>query len=192
MTADLGKLLTNLATAFPYATKLVTVLIAIAGLLIVARGIGDAYERSISPGRRETPPLGILGKLLLGGAMVSMPFLLWKAGNTFVLGGTGETTIFSYRPPSSDGSTYCQGINAVGVLFFFLMGVCAIFKGCMVLYQMASGFRRHVTGEAATFLIAGTVCFFIVDAGNLVGNTLGLKLGVENVCQLLDNPRGGS
>jgi hypothetical protein len=32
------------------------------------------------------------------------------------------------------------------------------------------------------------VCFFIVDAGNLVGNTLGLKIGFENICQLLDGP----
>ncbi len=33
MTADLGKLLINLATAFPVATELVTILIAIVGLI---------------------------------------------------------------------------------------------------------------------------------------------------------------
>jgi hypothetical protein len=190
MTADLGKLLTNLATAFPFATKLITVLVAIVGLIVVARGIGDFYAMAIAPGRRETTPLGAFGKLLIGGAMVMMPFLLWKSGNTFVLGGTGETTIFSYRPPSQQGdvSAYCQGIDSVVVLFFMMVGVTAIFRGFLLLYQMAGGFKRHVTGEATTFLIAGTVCFFIVDAGNLVGNTLGLKIGFENICQFLDKP----
>jgi hypothetical protein len=190
MTADISALLINLATAFPFATKLVTVLSAIAGLMIVGRGIGDFYAMAIAPGRRETTPLGALGKLLIGGAMVSMPFLLWKSGNTFVLGGTGETTIFSYRPPGQGGgvSAYCQGINSVVVLYFFMIGVTAIYRGFILLYQMAGGFKRHVTGEAVTFLIAGTVCFFIVDAGNLVGNTLGLKIGFENICQLLDGP----
>lgn len=190
MTADLGKLLINLATAFPVATQLVTILIAIAGLVIVARGLGDAYATAIGPGRRETTPLGAVAKLLIGGAMVTMPFLLWKAGNTFVLGGTGQTTIFSYVRPDVGGSSYCQGIDAVVVLFFFFMGVTAIYRGFLVLYHMSAGSRRAGTGEAATFLIAGTICFFIIDAGNLVGHTLGLKIGIENICQMLDGSGG--
>lgn len=190
MTADLGKLLINLATAFPVATQLVTILIAIAGLIIVARGLGHAYALAIGPGRREITSLGVVAMLLIGGAMVSMPFLLWKSGNTFVLGGTGQTTIFSYVRPDVGSSTYCQGINAVVVLFFFLIGVTAIYRGFLVLYQISAGHRRTGTGEAATFLIAGTVCFFIIDAGNLVDHTLGLKIGIENICQMLDAPGG--
>lgn len=189
MTADLGKLLINLATAFPVATELVTILIAIVGLIITGRGLGDAYAMAISPGRREVTWLGVVGKLLIGGAMVVMPFLLWKSGNTFVLGGTGETTIFAYTKPDVGSSTYCQGINAVVVLFFFFIGVTAIHRGFMVSYQATAGHRRGM-GEAWVFFIAGTVCFFIVDATTVVGNTFGLKIGIDNICQMLDDPGG--
>lgn len=187
---DLGALLSNLSTAFPLGTQLVLILMGMVGVVVGGLGLMNLYQLADDPfhSRSATGVWGAFGKIILGGALVVTPVLLWKSAETFVLGGSLTYDVFSYLPPTNGGSSpYCEQARMTILLFFIFLGSTAIFHAALIMYAKADGRRQTGTGQAIAFAVSGIVCMFIADASVLVGNTLRMNIGLDNICTLVGN-----
>lgn len=188
---DLDDILVNLGTAFPWAANLVLVLMAVTGIVVVGLGLIDFYNMAALPGRHRATVVGAVTKLLVGAAMTVATILMWQTGNTLVLTGGNPADAFTYLPPTDESAAArCESARSVVVLAFVFIGCWAWYRGFLLTYQTAAGTRRAGARVIATLFIAGTVCLFLTSTSRIVGNTLGLNAGINEVCRLL-GPQGG-
>ncbi|WP_234053687.1 MULTISPECIES: hypothetical protein [unclassified Xanthobacter] len=184
---ELGTLLINASTSFTMGVKVVLILAGLWGIYIVGRGLADFYVLAAGDNRwSNRPPTFGSGaiRLVLGGGMIVFPGLLWVAANTFVDGGGGTADLFSYSMAADDA--YCDKVRMAVTYLFALIGVIAWFRGGLIIHEAASGggmMQHH--GSPWMYFAGGTMTFFITDVAQILSNTLGMEIGLENVCRVI-------
>ena len=86
----LTQMFVNLSETFPLIVNLVFLLMALFGLFVGFRGLQSLYVLASGDQRFTNHPPSFEGgfaQIALGGALAVAPILLWRAANTFVLGG---------------------------------------------------------------------------------------------------------
>lgn len=187
---SLDTALVNLTNVFPYYLEFILALMALGGLLSVASGLVMGY-RQVSAGSRGqnygegTPtPWKALLLIILGGAMSVPLVIMWDAAGTFVLGGTETYNILSYLPPP-DTSPWCDRVKAAIILFFMCMGITGVGWSFMLVRDRILHQRQGGSLRAIVFFLGGLTCFFILDAAELVSNSIGLNISLDNVCTIM-------
>jgi hypothetical protein len=181
----LTQMFVNLAETFPLIVNLVFLLMALFGLFVGFRGVQSLYVLAAQDYRFTNHPPSFesaFAQMALGGALAVAPGLLWRAANTFVLGGDATTAIFNYGSVPKSGN--CDAIRIALSYFFMAIGAVAWFCAGLQLYDGTRG-HRHRGGSAALYLIGGVLCFFINDAATIIGDSLGMSVSLENVCKSL-------
>lgn len=187
---SLDTALVNLTNVFPYYMEFILALMALGGLLSVASGLVMGY-RQVSAGSRGqtygegTPtPWKALLLIALGGAMSVPLVIMWDAAGTFVLGGTETYNILSYLPPPNT-SPWCDRVKAAVILFFMCMGITGVGWATVLVRERILYGRQGGALKAIVFGLGGLTCFFILDAAELVSNSIGLNISLDNVCTIL-------
>lgn len=187
MGQDLGQLLINSSLVFTLGVQLTLLLAAVFGLWVTGRGLTDLYVLAAGDNRFSNSHPSIFGgvvRLLLGGAMIVMPTLLWVAAETFTAGGSETEQLFNYGAVQGQG--YCDQIRVAITYLFMLVGVIAWFKAGSILHGMANGGSAAGHGGHPLFyLVGGTLTFFVTDVSILISNTLGMEVGFDGVCKML-------
>jgi len=179
----LTQMFVNLSETFPLIVNLVFLLMALFGLFVGFRGLQSLYVLASGDQRFTNHPPSFEGgfaQIALGGALAVAPVLLWRAANTFVLGGEVTQSLFNYGSVPQSGN--CDAIRIALSYFFMAIGAVAWFCGGLQLYDGTRGHSRR-GGSAALYLIGGVLCFFINDVAVIAGNTLGMSVSLENVCK---------
>jgi len=184
---DLGQVLINASSSFTLGVQLTLLLGAVFGVWVTGRGMMDIYILAAGDNRFSNRQPSIFGgfiRLMLGGAMIVAPALLWIAANTFVAGGTNTEALFNYS--SSSGTSYCDQIRVAVSYLFMLVGVIAWFKAGAILHDNASGGgMAQRSGSPMLYFVGGVLTFFITDVSTILTNTLGISVGLSNVCTAL-------
>ncbi len=179
---DLIELFNKLAVVLPSATTLVYTFIGLAGLTIGILALADAYQHAIGEVSPRLPSKGSIPfRLLLAGAMVVSPLLLWRAANTFVLGGNRTYDMFSYVE-AGENTPYCDLFHQSLTYFFMFIGSIAIATAAVQANGIATGRNNKSAFGPVVFFIGGVLCFFIDDVGAIIGNTVGMDITLENIC----------
>lgn len=184
---DLGSLMIALTSTFPWFTAFVAGLIGLFGVYAGTAGLVDAYSVALGSasalGNRQPTPAGAVLKVVLGGAMIVSPYLLWQAGNTFVAGGAQTFNMFNYADGTSRG-TYCLDFQSALTFFFQALGMVAWFFAFNIIYKRINGDHGGL-GSPWLYFVGGTLCFFINDVAKIIQNSTGMNIGFENICTAL-------
>lgn len=182
---DLISVFNELTTFFDVFTTLIFMLIAAGGIVITGMALWDLRQHLLGVNTPDLPPISsVPWRLLLAGAMIVAPVLVWSAANTFVLGGDATYDMFSYVK-SSQNTPYCQGFEVALTIFFVLIGTISIGSGCYVLNQIAAKRTQKSMASALILLIGGIFLIFANDAAQIIGNTVGMDISFENICRNL-------
>ena len=183
---DLIELFNKFGVVLPAATTLVYTFIGLAGLTIGIVAIFDAYQHAVG---EMSPRLASKGsipfRLILAGAMVVSPLILWRAANTFVLGGDETYDMFSYTA-GNQNTPYCQLFHQSLSFFFMFIGSVAIATAAIQANSLANGRSNNSWFGPAVFFIGGILCFFIDDVGMIIGNTIGMEISLDNICKAMN------
>lgn len=177
---------TNLSATFLPGVDLVFVLIGLFGLIVCGRALYDLYRHVTgeqAPGMM--PKEAIFPVLLLAGAAVVVPVVLWQGANTFALGGNQTYDMFAYVQDTNT-SNACENLTNALTQFFMLMGAIAIFRSAQLVYSAATNPGRGVSyNQPIIYAISGVMLFFINDMAAIAGHTVHMNLGLSAVCTAL-------
>lgn len=184
---DLIDMFNRLGVVLPAATSLVFAFVGLAGIMIGIITMSDAYQHAIGERSPRLPSKGSIPfRLMLAGAMVVSPIVLWRAANTFVLGGDKTYDMFSYVAGS--GTTpYCQLFHHSLAYFFMFIGAIALATSAFQMNAIANGRGNHSWFSPSVFFIGGIMCFFIEDVGSIIGNTINMQISLDNICATLNS-----
>lgn len=171
---------------FPNLIQLVFVLMALVGLIIVYRTILDLYKITLD----GTTELGKTGtstviSFLIAGLMMVPSVVLWRSAELFLGSGSVTNNSLTAYTNGAPITTTCDNMGRLLILFFMAAGIIAIFNGLRRWHDAATGFEREGYRTGTGYIIGGILCFFIGDVVEIIGNTIGLDIGIENVCAQL-------
>lgn len=182
---DLGALLVSLSEIFPLVVQLVFILIAMLGIWVGTGGLFALYNVAAGEYKFSNRPVTIdvaIGKIMLAGAMIVAPSLLWRFANSFVLGGNITYSLFNYG--AIDRTAPCDQIRVAISYFFMALGSVAWLTAALKLYH-ATAAHHPGAGSAVMYLVGGTLAFFVNDVARLVGNTIHMDVSLDNVCAMM-------
>jgi hypothetical protein len=180
---DALQLLINASASFPAIQVLILVLTTIIGVLLVASSLFNMYHLSAMsgvamPGSGGPTPLGVLGKFLIGGVLVSSAYWMYIGGNTFI--GTNVNT--SSMLYGGTATTYCDQAQYAVFFFIALVGQVAFVRGWLYLNRYFNGPRNEGLGMGVTFIVGGVGCYFMPDLGALLADWFGLSMSISVLC----------
>lgn len=182
---DLISIFNELTTFWDIFTTLIFMLIATGGIIITGMTLWDLRQHLLGENTPDLPPISsVPWRLMLAGAMVVAPVLVWNAANTFVLGGDATYDMFSYVK-SAKNTPYCQTFEISLTMFFVLIGTISIGSGCYILNQIAAKRTQKSMASALTLLIGGIFLIFANDTAQIIGNTVSMDISFENICRNL-------
>lgn len=182
---DLLSVFNDLSTFWSVFTTLIYMLIALGGIIVSGQALWDLRSHLLGITSPDLAPIASVPvRLLLAGAMIVAPVLIWNAANTFVLGGDITYDMFSYTK-SSKNTPYCEMFNYSLTLFFILIGTISIGSSCYLINQIAAKKSQKSIGSALILFIGGVLLIFANDAAQIIGNTVGMDISLENICRNL-------
>lgn len=183
---DLGTIITNLGSAFPLAVQLTFILLALFGLSISGLAIYQTYLVASEGGRSQHSYGKAAATMVLGSACIVAPFIVWRFANTIALGGNETSNWLSYAPGGAGAAAkYCQDTQFALTGLFMLVGSIAIFYGATILYEVAKQSRGGGVGQASMYIFAGVACIFSNDIATIIGNTIHMDAGMQQICVAL-------
>lgn len=194
MQPTITQIFMNLASAFPIAIVLVITIIALFGLYVGLEATFHLWKHVTGDiDGQITPKSQIPARLILAAAMIVAPLVMWDFANTVVAG--GQTTaqmmpdVFAYSGSSGTPGTlpYCKQFSTAITLFFMMLGLIGIGYAFNTANAVMAGVGRAPGyGQAWIFFIGGVLCFFVNDVAVILSNTIGLNVGLTNICATLN------
>lgn len=182
---DLISIFNELSTFWNVFTTLLYMLIALGGIIIAGMALWDLRTHLLGITSPDLAPIGSVPvRLLLAGAMIVAPVLVWNAANTFVLGGDITYDMFSYTK-SPKTTPYCEMFEYSLTLFFVLIGTISIGTACYLVNQIAAKKSQKSIGSALILFVGGVLLIFSNDTAQIIGNTIGMDISLANICRNL-------
>lgn len=176
----------NLTEVFSLGLMLVMAVAGCLGLWITGVALLDLFV-SFSPDKRYTNQqssfAGAMVRLLVGGALIVAASLLFAAGDTMAGGSERTAALFDYGAPAANA--YCDSIRVAATRLFMLVGGIAFVRSLYILHARQGGASAHTTGSPTAYFIFGTLTFFITDLSVALSNTIGMPIGLDNLCKVL-------
>lgn len=184
--SDLGTVIINLGTLFPYIVQFVFILLALFGLWLVGLSIYEVYQVASEGARSGKSYVGAGVQLMLGAACTIGPYIIARIGNTVALDGTETGKWLSYNSSGVSGSSkYCQDTQFAVIGLLMVFGAIAILLGASILHSMRNQTRSGGIGQASMFIFGGVCAIFSNDVANIINNTVGWNVGFNQLCSAL-------
>lgn len=180
---DALQLLVNASEAFPAIQMLIMSIATLIGVIMVGTSLMDMFYMSAGTGTNwsgASAPTsgGVITKFFVGGILVSSAYFLYISGNTFI-GTNVSTSAMLYGTPPN---TYCDQAKRAVFSLVGLVGLVAFVRGWIVISKVMNQSRSEGLGMGITFIIGGTLCYFLPDLGELLAEWFGLNLNLNPFC----------
>lgn len=178
----------NVSKLFLPGVSLVFTLFGVVGLFAGLKAMFDTYRHlkgDNEPGM--IPKSAIPVVLMLSGAAVVIPIVIWHGANVIVLGGDQTYNLFSYVQNTETSST-CNNISRALTMFCMLCGSVALFMAWNTAYRRTTqpGASGASYGGAAIRVMVGICLFFSADVLAHASKQTGLTFGLPAICEALD------
>ncbi|MCV9909587.1 hypothetical protein OIV19_18460 [Brucella sp. HL-2] len=184
--SDLGTIIINLGTLFPFIFQFVFILMALFGLWLCGHAFYEVYQVASEGPRSGHSYVGAGTQLLLGSACTIGPYIVARFANTVALGGEETASWLSYQPSgTSSAGQYCQDTQFAITGLLMVFGAIAIFMGVSILHGMRNQTRSGGVGQALFYIFAGVVAIFANDVATIIGNTIKMDVGLQQICTAL-------
>lgn len=180
---DALQLLINASETFPAIQNLIMAITTLIGVVLVGISLLDMFHMSAGSGSNwsgaQAPTgAGSVTKLFVGSVLVSSAYWMYISGNTFV-GTNVSTTSMLY---GGNQSTYCDQAKYAVFFFVAIVGQIAFVRGWIYISKFMNNSRQEGLGMGITFILGGTMCYFLPDVGELLAEWFGLSMSVNVLC----------
>ena len=186
---SLDDLLLSLSSTFPVLIQFVLVIMSVVALYLTLQALMGIYGVATDPtygthfyAASKGSVFAHLTRLVIAGALAVPAVLLWRAADTFVLGGEATGDLLTYLPGDAT-APYCEQLRYAITGFFMVVGVIAIFTSMMMFNARADGRGNISIGSGLATLVGGVALFFITDVSGLIARSTGFGMSsLSGIC----------
>ncbi|GAA5544271.1 MULTISPECIES: hypothetical protein [Hyphomicrobiales] len=183
---DLTQIIINIFSFNSIVFSIMILSITLFGVIVGGMGLIEGYAYTTGNSRfstRQASFSGALMKLAIGSAAAVGAVIFYQIGGTFSLG-QNETTrnVLDYAQNGSISGTYCQQFHYSVTIIWMLIGTVALFNAARTAYRKSNG-EMITWGQPILYLLGGIMCYFVNDITSMAANTIGLQVGLDNLCK---------
>jgi hypothetical protein len=160
--------------------------ITIFGVIVGGVGLLEGYQYSSGNSRfstRQATFTGAIMKMAIGSAAALGAVVFYRMAGTFSLADDQTTSnVLDYAQNRSITGTYCQQFQYSVTLIWMIIGTVALFNAARTAYRKSNG-EMITWGQPIAYLIGGIMCYFVNGITAMVANTIGLEVGLDNMCK---------
>ena len=93
-----------------------------------------------------------------------------------------DTPVLDYAQSGSITGTYCQQFQYSVTLIWMIIGTVALFNAARSAYRKSNG-EMVPWSTPVYYLIGGIMCYFVNGITAMIANTIGLEVGLDNMCK---------
>lgn len=183
---DLSEVIINLFSVNSIIFAIMILSITVFGLIMGAMGLLEGYNYTTGNDRfstRHATFSGSIMKLVLGSAAAVGAVLFYQMAGTFAVADDPTTAnVLNYAQQRSISGTYCQQFHYSVTLIWMIIGTVALFNAFRTAYQKSNG-ETISWGTPIAYFIAGVLCYFVNGITAMAANTIGLNVGLDNLCR---------
>ncbi|MCQ8897817.1 hypothetical protein NQT62_15380, partial [Limnobacter humi] len=107
----------------------------------------------------------------------------YRLAGTFSLAEDATTSnVLDYAQSGSITGTYCQQFQYSVTLIWMIIGTVALFNAARSAYRKSNG-EMVPWSTPVYYLIGGIMCYFVNGITAMIANTIGLEVGLDNMCK---------
>jgi len=183
---DLTEIIINLFKANSILLSIMILSITIFGVIVGGMGLLEGYQYTSGNSRfstRQATFTGAIMKLALGSAAAMGAVIFYRLAGTFSLAEDATTSnVLDYAQSGSITGTYCQQFQYSVTLIWMIIGTVALFNAARSAYRKSNG-EMMPWSTPVYYLIGGIMCYFVNGITAMIANTIGLEVGLDNMCK---------
>lgn len=183
---DLTEIIISLFKANSVLLSIMILSITLFGVIVGGMGLLEGYQYTSGNSRfstRSATFTGAIMKLALGSAAAMGAVVFYRMAGTFSLADDPTTSnVLDYAQSGSITGTYCQQFQYSVTLIWMIIGTVALFNAARSAYRKSNG-EMVPWSTPIYYLIGGIMCYFVNGITAMVANTIGLEVGLENMCK---------
>jgi hypothetical protein len=183
---DLTEIIISLFKANSVLLSIMILSITLFGVIVGGMGLLEGYQYTSGNSRFSTRAAtftGAIMKLALGSAAAMGAVVFYRMAGTFSLADDPTTSnVLDYAQSGSITGTYCQQFQYSVTLIWMIIGTVALFNAARSAYRKSNG-EMVPWSTPVYYLIGGIMCYFVNGITAMVSNTIGLEVGLENMCK---------
>jgi hypothetical protein len=183
---DLTEIIINLFKANSILLSIMILSITIFGVIVGGMGLLEGYQYTSGNSRfstRQATFTGAIMKLALGSAAAMGAVIFYCLAGTFSLAEDATTSnVLDYAQSGSITGTYCQQFQYSVTLIWMIIGTVALFNAARSAYRKSNG-EMVPWSTPVYYLIGGIMCYFVNGITAMIANTIGLEVGLDNMCK---------
>jgi hypothetical protein len=183
---DLTEIIINLFIANSILLSIMILSITIFGVIVGGMGLLEGYQYTSGNSRfstRQATFTGAIMKLALGSAAAMGAVIFYRLAGTFSLAEDATTSnVLDYAQSGSITGTYCQQFQYSVTLIWMIIGTVALFNAARSAYRKSNG-EMVPWSTPVYYLIGGIMCYFVNGITAMAANTIGLEVGLDNMCK---------
>ncbi|MCA1869567.1 hypothetical protein HW571_28560 [Agrobacterium genomosp. 3] len=183
---DLTEIIINLFKANSILLSIMILSITIFGVIVGGMGLLEGYQYTSGNSRfstRQATFTGAIMKLALGSAAAMGAVIFYRLAGTFSLAEDATTSnVLDYAQSGSITGTYCQQFQYSVTLIWMIIGTVALFNAARSAYRKSNG-EMVPWSTPVYYLIGGIMCYFVNGITAMIANTIGLEVGLDNMCK---------
>ncbi|NSX94430.1 hypothetical protein [Agrobacterium tumefaciens] len=183
---DLVEAIINLFKFNSVFLSIMILSITIFGVIVGGVGLLEGYQYSSGNNRfstRQATFTGAIMKMTIGSAAALGAVVFYRMAGTFSLADDPTTSnVLDFAQQRSITGTYCQQFQYSVTLIWMIIGTVALFNAARTAYRKSNG-EMIPWGQPIAYLIGGIMCYFVNGITAMVANSIGLEVGLDNMCK---------
>lgn len=183
---DLVEAIINLFKFNSVFLSIMILSITIFGVIVGGVGLLEGYQYSSGNNRfstRQATFTGAIMKMTIGSAAALGAVVFYRMAGTFSLADDPTTSnVLDFAQQRSITGTYCQQFQYSVTLIWMIIGTVALFNAARTAYRKSNG-EMIPWGQPVAYLIGGIMCYFVNGITSMVANSIGLEVGLDNMCK---------
>jgi len=191
---DLSEIIINIFSFNAILFSILILSITLFGVIVGGMGLIEGYQYTTGNTRfstRQSSFSGALMKMAIGSAAAIGAVVFYQMSGTFSLGQDSTTkNVLDYTQTGTLTGTYCEKFHYSVTLIWMIIGTVALFNAARSAYRKSNG-EMITWGSPFAYLIAGIMCYSVNGLTAMVAKTIGLEVGIDNLCRAFGMASGG-
>lgn len=183
---DLVEVIINLFKFNSVLLAIIILSITIFGVIVGGLGLLEGYQYTSGNSRfstRQATFTGAIMKMAIGSAAAMGAVIFYRMAGTFSLADDPTTSnVLDYAQSGSISGTYCQQFQYSVTLIWMIIGTVALLNAARSAYKKSNG-EMVSWSTPIYYLIGGIMCYFVNGITAMAANTIGLEVGLDNMCK---------
>lgn len=183
---DLSTIIVNLFSFNSILLSIMILSITLFGVIVGGLGLVEGYQYSTGDHRfstRNATLTGFLSKMAIGGGAAVGAVLFYQMGTTFAVSGDPTTSsVLDFARKQSISGTYCEQFRYSITLIWMIIGTVALFNAFTTWTRKSNG-EMIPARTPILYLVGGVLCYFVNGVTAMAAKTIGLDVGLENMCR---------